>query len=87
VVRLAKNSVVLRTAAKKVNGYNLISEADIELSKVLLLLSEIAGIRGLWLPVERDLWFQPCSIVSIDDVLRRERTPAAAGGKGARDER
>ena len=49
------------------------------------LLSEIAGTRGpLRLPVERDLWFQPCPIY---DVLRRERPPAAAGGKGERDER
>ena len=49
------------------------------------LLSEIAGIRGpLRLPVVRDLWFQPCP---IDDVLRRERPPAAAAGKVERDER
>ena len=48
-------------------------------------LSEIAGIRGpLQLPVERDLWFQPGP---IDEVLRRERPSAAAGGEGARDER
>ena len=48
-------------------------------------LSEIAGIRGpLRLPVERDLWFQPGP---IDEVLRRERPSAAAGGEGARDER
>jgi hypothetical protein len=49
------------------------------------LLSEIAGIRGpLRLPVERDLWFRPGP---IDEVRRRERQPAVAHGKGARDER
>ena len=48
-------------------------------------LSEIAGIRGpLRLPVERDLWFQTGP---IDEVLRRERPSAAAGGEGPRDER
>ena len=48
-------------------------------------LSEIASIRGpLRLPVERDLWFLQAP---IDEVLRRERPSAAAGEKGARDER
>ena len=48
-------------------------------------LSEIAAIRGpLRLPVERDLWFQPGP---INEVLRRERPSAAAGGEGAQDER
>ncbi len=35
------------------------------------LLSEIESIRGpMGLPVERDLWFEPCP---VDDVLRREK--------------
>ena len=44
------------------------------------LLSEIASVQGpLGLPVERDLWFQPGP---IDEVLRRERPPAAVAARG-----
>ena len=43
------------------------------------LLSEIASVRGpLGLSVERDLWFQPGP---IDEVLRRERPPAAVAAR------
>jgi hypothetical protein len=43
------------------------------------LLSEIASVQGpLGLPVERDLWFQPGP---IDEVLRRERPPAAVAAR------
>jgi len=43
------------------------------------LLSEIASAQGpLGLPVERDLWFQPGP---IDEVLRRERPPAAVAAR------
>ena len=43
------------------------------------LLSEIASVRGpLGLPVERDLWFQSGP---IDEVLRRERPPAAIAAR------